>query len=436
VFFLVIVVFSTLSLVSCNDESTLLGVDLLPSGEKPEIHYIEYDGVLGSLLSLDTMQVYPLRNVGLVGNLNDPVFGSTEASLIVQFVPYTLSPDFGTDPIADSLVVKFRRARIYGDTVQPVVFSLYRLTNFNLVDTIKYPVTTEATGMYNPDFIAQTTANPDDTLLSFNLGRSLGSSLIAMNSDTLNYSDRRIFLSQFKGFYLQAEKASGLGSIFELDLQDIYSRMTLHYHNSNDTLAHTNVYFVTDDYGSGPGVRFNVIRHDYSSAPFSGKLNDTAYNDPALYMQGMAGIGIRLRFPMMDAWRERTDSTIAFHKVEIEIPADTLTYDSLLWRPRYITMYTKTDNLFSFISDHSTGSSQTAWDPYFGAYSKAAKAYRYLATNHFQKSVLDSARTSDLYLFNNAPRLTPEIMERVVIPNDPAGRHIKLKVTYSLYPKK
>jgi hypothetical protein len=152
-----------------------------------------------------------------------------------------------------------------------------------------------------------------------------------------------------------------------------------------------------------------------------------------LYLQGMAGIGIRLRFPMMDAWRARTDSTIAFHKVVIEVPVDTVTYDSLLWRPKTVVTYTK-DSIYSYPSDHSTGVRETSWDPYYGDYSKAAKAYRYLATSHFQKSVLDPTRASDLYLFNEG--ITAEVRERVIIPNDPAGRHIKLKVTYSLYPKK
>jgi hypothetical protein len=443
VFFFVIVVFSTLSLVSCNDESTLVGVDLLPSGEKSEIHYVEYGGVLGSMVSLDTMQVYATRNVGLVGILNDPVFGTTEASLLVQFVPLSAQPDFGTDPVVDSLIVIFQKTNIYGDTLQPVVFSLHRITNIDINDTTKYPVTMDAAGMYNPDFIAQATMNPDSTALSFNLGKALGTSLIAMAEDSINYADMRVFLSQFKGFYLKAEPASGLGSIYSFDLianptsmVKSTTRMELHYHQTDDTVALVSYFFVTDDYGSGPSIRFNVLQHDYSSTAFSGRLNDTTYNDSLLYLQGTAGFGIRLRFPIIDYWRARTDSTIAFHKVEMEIPAQTEGYDSLLYRPRYLTMYSKMQNLYSFISDHASGSSQTAWDPYFGAYSKTKTAYRYLATNHFQKCVLDTTRTSDLYLFNNAPRLTTEIFERAVISNNPAGRYIKLKVTYSLYPKK
>jgi hypothetical protein len=447
-FFFVIVVFSTLSLVSCNQDSTLLGLDLLPQGEKPEIHYVEFDGVLGSMITLDNLNLYGNHNVGLVGTLIDPEFGKTEASLIVQFVPYGLSPDFGSDPVADSLIVTFRRpsGKVYGDNSGSTTFNLYRLTTTEFYDTTKYPVTLDPNGLYNPDYIVQSVVQSKDTIIRFNLDVSLARTLISMNDDTASYSSRRNFLDRFRGFYLNTEYTSGLGNVSQLDLIDSkYSTtiMKLYYHKLNDTVKYSFVYFVTNAYGQGPAARINILHHDYSNAAFSGKLNDTSYTDSLLYLQGMAGIGLRLRFPVMDSLKARTDSTFALHKVEIDIPvSDTSKYDSRLYRPSFLSIYRMDGDTLKLIDDHASGNSSTAWDPYLGNYNLTSTSYKFLATHHFQRYLLNhddpafDLPNCDLYLYNSLPRQTSEILERVILANNQSGRHIKLKVTYSLYPKK
>lgn len=438
VFFLVIVAVIALSLSSCNKEADLLGIDLLPNGDKGKIQYMEYNILKGSLFTTDTLHYYPNLNIGLTGILNDPFFGQTESATLIQVVPYYLRMEYGSEPGTDSLIFSIFRDTIYGERNLPITFSLYMLNGPSEIinnDTLKYPVDMDPSGMIDPAPIAQTTVMPGDTAIRFHLGYALANKLISISKDTVITADRKLFLKEFPGFIMKAEPSGGVGFMQRINLQSAYTRLEHYYHVVNDTVQQVNTYFVTDDYSSGPAARFNFIHHDYSGTAFASQLNDTSYNLSRFYIQGMASIGLRLRLPFLDSWKERTDSAIAFQFVELELPADVQDYDTLLYRPSQIVIMRKDSTVFDDISDHPSTSSGNVWDPYNGKYQADSAVYRFVITHHCQAYVLGKQPNSDLYIVNNFPYYSTQQFERVMLMNEPEGKHIKLKITYSVYPK-
>ena len=80
---------------------------------------------------------YPLplhigtKNVryALLGSMNDPVFGLTQAGFYTQFRFTSAGQNFGSAPILDSVVLQLSLASIYGDTTTLQTVHVYQLTD-------------------------------------------------------------------------------------------------------------------------------------------------------------------------------------------------------------------------------------------------------------------------------------------------------------------
>ena len=79
---------------------------------------------------LESLQINGLSS-NLLGVYNDPAFGQTIASIVTQITPATLNPDFGDNPVIDSVVVSipyFSRITgtdTNGNTIYTILDSLY-----------------------------------------------------------------------------------------------------------------------------------------------------------------------------------------------------------------------------------------------------------------------------------------------------------------------
>jgi len=87
---------------SCEDDFTTLGSGFVNSLNLPEPYVVENlaaysDNVL-------SVQSNTLNNY-LLGNFQDPVFGASEVSILTQLELESTNPDFGQDPVLDSVVL-------------------------------------------------------------------------------------------------------------------------------------------------------------------------------------------------------------------------------------------------------------------------------------------------------------------------------------------
>ncbi|HOP14932.1 MAG TPA: DUF4270 family protein, partial [Lentimicrobium sp.] len=109
----------------CNDTG-LAGVEMLPATDLINAR---------NLVEKNTIRAYTYRDdslrtdessTSLLGVFHDPVFGKTTADLALQFRLNSF-PDFGSNPVADSVVFYFYYRMIYGDTASVQKLEVYEL---------------------------------------------------------------------------------------------------------------------------------------------------------------------------------------------------------------------------------------------------------------------------------------------------------------------
>ena len=87
---------------SCEDDFTTLGSDFVNSLNVPEPYVVE--NLASYSDKITSVQSNSLNNY-LLGNFEDPVFGSSEISILTQLQLQRTNPDFGENPILDSVVL-------------------------------------------------------------------------------------------------------------------------------------------------------------------------------------------------------------------------------------------------------------------------------------------------------------------------------------------
>ncbi|MCC6581889.1 MAG: DUF4270 family protein, partial [Phycisphaeraceae bacterium] len=182
--------------------------------------------------SVATKNVTPM----LLGNMNDPVFGVSKASIFAQLALTKTNPVFGTNPVLDSAVlsVVYSSGQYYG-TLAPQKFKLYEVTDVISKDSVYYSnrklqYTTELGSAYiTPNLTDSVNV---DTLrfpphLRFQLDKNYFQGFL--NKPATFYTGNSAFQADFKGFYLASSStsASGQGGIFYMDMVSSFTRLTL-----------------------------------------------------------------------------------------------------------------------------------------------------------------------------------------------------------------
>jgi hypothetical protein len=122
-----------LIITACNEPKDL-GMELLPSTDLIEIkNIVEKNSISSYTFSEDTIRTDEPEK-SLFGSFDDPVFGRTTINFATQFrLQYT--PDFGTNPQADSIFLYLYYRYLYGDSVTNQRMKIYELTEKLIVDT-------------------------------------------------------------------------------------------------------------------------------------------------------------------------------------------------------------------------------------------------------------------------------------------------------------
>ena len=135
-FFLLIVLISFLGWAACS-KSTILGSELF---ENEQLNFVFTDTFSLEVVnekadSILVSHIADPNDTVLIGNIDDPVFGETEAYLNTQFLPPFGVPFLSDSTILDSLVLAiaydstaYRRTATYGDTTQPFTLQVFQLS--------------------------------------------------------------------------------------------------------------------------------------------------------------------------------------------------------------------------------------------------------------------------------------------------------------------
>ncbi len=414
------------TLASCKEEPDLIGLDLIPDSELLNHSLIDTLSIVAYTVREDTLRTDELAT-NLLGAVNDPVFGVTKASVYTEFRLSNLNVSFGTEPIADSLVLTVAVKGIYGDTLQPHQIEVYELAG-NIDLESKYYANSTAlvepvpigSLQFTPEILRDSLNKISYTPLKITLSQEYANRLINADTSTLANSDslRRVF----KGLYLKTtDVPSGDGgAMLYLDFLSTNTSFTMHYRNGSDTVKRK-VEFRINEFAA----RFNSYEHnDYQGSDplfLQQIMGDTSLGQQKLYLQSMGGTTIKLQFPYLN---ELSKQKILIHQAVLILQAEN--EDDKYPVPALIGIRKIKDKVkggYLVLPDEAEGGG------YVGGYADENEEYRIRITRYIQNRLLNPEEEDNgLVLIAAGSSLAAN---RAVFNGPDAENGMKLLIYYS-----
>ncbi len=375
----------------------------------------------------------------LLGAMNDPVFGTTEAGFYTQFRPSVAGQSFGSAPIVDSVVLQLCLAGFYGDTTVLQTVHVFELTDTLSFETSYYSHSTVVTD--NIDHANGYTFSPrpktkvhvigTDTvaqpIIRIPLSQELGNKLVHL--DTTAYSRPDLFKQHFKGLHVTCAPVNLDGAISSINLtNNTYTMLQLYYHNSAtpENPMRYNFYVTSTD------TYFNHFDHDYTqgSPEFVGQLldNQVELGQSTLYLQAMGGVRVKVYFPNISHWADTLEGChLVVNEAKLILPASATLTDSVYKAPsNFMLVGFNADSTTYLLPDYYEGNSF-----FGGAYNSSQRAVSFRITEYMQRVIMGKKDDYGLCLGINGAAYNAS---RYVIngPNTPSGEKMRLEVTYSI----
>ncbi|MDD5569772.1 MAG: DUF4270 domain-containing protein [Bacteroidales bacterium] len=421
-----------LFLFSCKEPNTI-GLEIQPPNDKPNVAICDTSKVDVYIVKEDSLRTDHLSS-NLLGSYNDQIFGITTAGFYSQFRLPTTGISFGNFPTIDSVVLAFKYSGFYGDTITPLTFHAYELTESMNHDSTYFSNKTlanDGNDLVNitmvPKIIDSVNVGGIKTSphLRLKLNNTLGQKILNATADQL--SDNTKFLEFFKGLYISTDQITGnnTGTILYLSQvsSSFLSGITLYYRNITDTLKHN--YTIAVDYDC---INYNYFNHNYTNATDTLKSMQTSHTPKYVgnlaYIQAMAGIKTKIIFPNIMEWAKIKN--IAINQAELLI--------SVEGNNTFIDKYAPSSQL-ALVGIDSTGKTyflkdQTGSDNFFGGtYDATAKQYKFNISRHVQYLIQNKIKQFGMYMLTYGAGVTAN---RTVFKagQNPAGK-IKLSIIYT-----
>jgi len=404
------VIFLVMLMDSCEDDPTQVGLELKSVLGRVQPVCIDTISVFTSVESMDSIRTDHF-DYAFLGNFRDPVFGWTDASFASQYrLSQPWSPGHNADVDSVKLFLVVDRYNGNETTLQTVnVYELYKTlfydslyySNFNVKDSIsEWPV-------------GSATFHPGDTMIVVYLSKTFGRKIIR---DTAVLKNQDLFLSHFKGFYINTDKTSGSneGGFIRIHLLTAESYLAIYYHNDLNSQA------VYPLYINSYSARVNIFEHKYDEAPAETRIRylNQGKEDSVMYVQGLGGVYTRMDIPGMKPFR---DSSIILNSVKLFLPVDTI-LPTPIQKPSGLSVMIRKDGTLYHIFDVNLP------EFYDGSLNKEEGIYKIGLTKHFQDYLLGRNNYTTFYLVVNDFRVNSE---RVVLKSRLNSQPLKLEVIYS-----
>ncbi len=426
-----------LALFAGCEENSDLGMELLPSTDLIQVkNLVEKSSISSYTYREDSIQTDE-GTKSLFGVFDDPVFGNTAVDFAAQF-RLQQYPDYGTNPVADSIKLYIYYRNVYGDTVTPQKFNVYELESSLDVDQdyyqgvdLKSLASDQLLGEKEFTPVVEVDSVSADTfyqLITIPLDVSLGQRLV--EADSLQMINNDVFLEFFKGLYIEAEKESDDGGALltlEAASSDNFqgSALVVFYNNDEnmeaeqpDTMLHP--YVITPF-----SARVNSITHDYSGTSFGADLNSEDEEDSLIYVQSTGGLKSKIYIDNLTLWKDSVNTAI--NKAELVFQVDTIASEVEKYSPPSQLLFTVLDE------------DETEFLPvdylfspafYGGALDTSDYTYRFNITQHLQQIIDGSVENHGFFL---TPAFKTGVANRVVLKGSNSQTGIKLVITYSKF---
>ncbi|MDR1878250.1 MAG: DUF4270 domain-containing protein [Bacteroidales bacterium] len=411
--------------IACKEDPGLIGLDVQPEDEILNTDHFDsttveaYSAVHDSLITSNV-------SVNMLGYMNDPVFGETQAGIYTQFRLSSFNANFGDNVQVDSLVLTLTYSGYYGDTLNAFRLRAYELTDKLIENTNYYTLSslnydnvnlTEDNNLYitpRPNTKQDTSASP--YYFRVKLKNDFAKSKF-IDAPSSVYANDAAFLDYFKGLYLKADAMTGNGCMISCNMT--VSGLTLYYSNS---LAKNQQYIYRLNEST---LHFGAVDH-FNYAGATSHLRDqlngnhTSASD-ILYLQAGAGVKVVLGFPYLKS--TFNDQQVVIHRASLII--NCMEDASSDYPPAGALNLTYTDpltNLGNLLPDFYLGS-----DYFGGTYNQTKKEYRFHITQYIQNLVNgrgsnysvnilinpSATRLSRLMIYGPRPSLAADIDKRL-----------------------
>ncbi len=331
---------------SCEDPSEV-GLSLNPDLQNLKIQFVDIplEVVNVRFDSINTSNQGRL----LVGNVNDPEFGSILATAFTQVRPSFSNPKIPDDAEFMSLKINLLVNYEYGTNPNSnQKFYIHQLSDTIAKDVIYFkqdsiPFSSEIIGTFNMSF------NPSNNdTLKVNISDIIGEDFFDKAKDTIVFKSASSFNEYFKGLAIVGDMNNS--AIIGINSESAETKMTLTYKTPKDT---TELAFLFNVSSSGVALitkHFNRIKIDNSGTD-AANIDEfykefSAINDK-IYLQAGAGLFPKLK---LDALRDFiNDNNIVVNRADLIIEEVT-TFQDFLTPPNTLS-YFKTDSTNGFIRD-------------------------------------------------------------------------------------
>lgn len=401
-------------LFQCQKDPSDLGLDLQPQNDRINGSTIDSSTIVAFIKREDSLSTDE-RSYALLGSCVDPVFGRSDAGFLTQIRPSSSNVSFGSNPQGDSIVLFLDYRSYYGDTLTQQNISVYEITSNLYSDSIYY--SNLNINNYSPVSILTSPLSyfpqPNDTVLRIKLNDELAQRIT--NTDLSNLASPEAFTDFFKGLYLKTDTVLSNGAIIYFDLLSSRSKVTLYYKNdASDSLKF-------DFLINSSCARVNLFNHNYTLSSIT-SLNDSLNQDSLLYLQAMAGLMAKIKFPYVSEFKDSVN--LAVVKAELIIPLDNsdLTVSTFKQPAKLLLVAYNSSGSYEFVPDYFLG------ENYFGGiFNETDKTYRFNISRYIQQ-LMDKTRTDyGLGLIVADNRVSAN---RIVIKSPSHTNGMKLSVTY------
>jgi len=311
----------------------------------------------------------------VLGSMNDPVFGTSNAEIFTQIrlessVDFTNTDGGSLDSlVVDSAILYLVLDSYYGK-LDAQDFEVYQMSESMDIDSNYYNTTSfsiqptnlvqSGEGNIKPNYDEYGYVNgelKDNHILRLPLSITsfVDPIMNESGSGTLDGNDGSgEFVEWFKGLCIRSTSSfsSGQGGMLYTDLLDEHSKITIYYRDTSDAVSeHDKLDF---DFN----INSNCSRFIHSTFDYTGTLIDQQLQDSTLgldqfYSQALGGVRSKVHFPnLMDYY---DSSNVIVNKAELIIPIEYFISDNYTPPSQIYLIRTDEDGTDSFLPDFSDG---------------------------------------------------------------------------------
>jgi hypothetical protein len=320
IFFLFIAIFL---IPSCKKKDSLVGKNTINQDDLLNATVID-------TFSLNTYTIWEdsvitsTSSVALLGNYEDPIFGSVEAGFYTQLRLPSTNPNFGdlSTIEVDSFVLGLKYTEVYG-SLEDQTFEVYELDDTMAITSIYYSFDSKSiksTNLMDPN---RSTLTPDpfsdikidtstyDPQLRLYIDTNLAKQFMAeANNNTGSFDSNDAFANYFKGLYVKSASnfSSGQGAVFSFDINDPVSKLTIYYRQAG-------VRKTFDFLINSSAAKFNKVTIDNSGTTVESVVNNPSTGNDFFYTQALASRAV-VEIPGL----ENLGKNIIIHEATLELP--------------------------------------------------------------------------------------------------------------------